>query len=188
MIRVISLERTLERRLAGQRLIKNDAKRVNIGGRPHRLGVAVELLRRHVCRGAHEHPALGQVQVFDVVRRARPKSMITGCFRGVIMMLAGFRSRWMTPLAWASCIASASCRTTATTARGGNGCPGRMNFRAAGPPSKPSTGKAHRRFRRNRGPGTGQGEKAWRRYGLGQKTIAEIELVRPAEVRNFNGD
>jgi hypothetical protein len=67
------------------------------------------------------------------VRRARPKSMITGCFDGVIMMFDGFRSRWMTPLAWASAMARASWRTTAATARGGNCCPERMNFDSGRP-------------------------------------------------------
>jgi hypothetical protein len=49
--------------------------------------------------------------------------MITGWWRGVIMMLAGFRSRWTTPFSWAACMVRASFRTTAATARSGNGRP-----------------------------------------------------------------
>ncbi len=45
---------------------------------------------------------------------ARPKSMITACPRPSSMMLAGFRSRCRTPLAWAAARPAQSCRAIST--------------------------------------------------------------------------
>ncbi len=42
-------------------------------------------------------------------RRARPKSMILTWPSGRMWMLPGFRSRWMTPLAWAKARPSQIC-------------------------------------------------------------------------------
>src|SRR5262249_51112711 len=54
-------------------------------------------------------------------RRARPKSRMTGSPRWLILMLAGFRSRWMTPRRWASSRARASLRTSTADCRCGEG-------------------------------------------------------------------
>ena len=54
----------------------------------------------------------------EFIRRARPKSTITGSRRVpdvLIITFAGFRSRCRTPRAWASCIARASLPTSAAT-------------------------------------------------------------------------
>ena len=52
---------------------------------------------------------------------ARPKSRTLTTPSGVILMFAGFRSRWTMPLSWATSRASAICRAIATAS--GNGKP-----------------------------------------------------------------
>ena len=105
------------------------------------------------------------------------------------MMLDGFRSRWMMPLAWASAIARASCRTTAATARGGSCCTG-----ADEPRERPALEVGHRQVEDavdladSRRPGRGSGGAAWRRPGPRGGTGRGVELLRPGEVRHLEGD
>ena len=56
-----------ERRLPAEHVVTGDPERVDVRPRVHRL--AADLFRGHVQRGAHRHPALGQIE-WDVRREA----------------------------------------------------------------------------------------------------------------------
>ena len=66
------------------------------------LRFAAGLLGRHVGRRAEDGAVGRKVESRSSYQRARPKSIMTSSAPGLIMMLAGFRSRWMIPSRWAS--------------------------------------------------------------------------------------
>ena len=49
--------------------------------------------------------------------KASPKSITTGSLPRLIMMLAGFKSRWTMPFSWAAANPSASLRMSIAAAR-----------------------------------------------------------------------
>ena len=98
-----------ERRPAGQHLVEHAAERPDVGPLVDRL--AARLLGAHVGRGAEERPSRVPpiVTVGDFAQiwsgaslpaaaLASPKSSTLTTPSGVILMLAGFRSRWTMPL------------------------------------------------------------------------------------------
>ena len=108
-----------ERPCARQHLVQHRAKGPDIRAPVGR--VAAGLLRRHVRRRAQDHAhacgpqrqrgrvggsALG---IGSSIAFARPKSSTFTTPSGVILMLAGFRSRWTTPRSCAYSSASAIC-------------------------------------------------------------------------------
>ena len=121
----------LEGPAAGQHLVEHAAERPDVGALVDRL--ALGLLRRHVGRGAEDHPAHGHRRRRDGrrVREARrsppggglksrpsaagssalasPKSSTFTTPSARSLMLAGLRSRWMIPCSWAASSASAIC-------------------------------------------------------------------------------
>ena len=84
---------------------------------------AVELFRRHVRRRSHDLPLRVRCEI-DSSRRASPKSEIIGSPAWSIIMLTGFRSRWMIFCRCASTIARAIFRTSSTASVDGSGFPG----------------------------------------------------------------
>ena len=135
-----------KQRAARQHLEQHHAERPDV--RALVDGPAARLLRRHVGGGAEDHAALGARRrrrasgEFVGARRAldsrssafaRPKSSTFTTPSGVILMLAGFRSRWTMPFSCAASSASAIC------ARDGEGVgqaePSAPGVRAAAMPS-----------------------------------------------------
>ena len=124
-----------KRRFPGEHLPEDDAEGPDVGALVDRL--AARLLGAHVGRGAEDHPGLGPLAAVIVGEReeslesrvaaarpqalARPKSRTLTLPSGVSLTLAGLRSRWTTPLPWASSSASAICRATASASSTASG-------------------------------------------------------------------
>src|SRR5205814_469175 len=109
---------TLEGPATGQQFVQDDSQTVDVASRADRRQIAADLFRRHVRRRA-QHRA-------RPAPTTRPKSMITRSRRFLTMMLAGFKSRWITPRRWASSRAKASLRTTLAAWCWGIGSSGSM--------------------------------------------------------------
>ena len=120
-------------RAAGQHLVQHAAERPDVGALVDRL--AARLLGAHVGRGAENHARRvvagdrDASATCDEVRRRRrsrpatfasPKSSTFTVPSGVILMLAGFRSRWMMPCSCAASSASAICRAIGSASSSGN--------------------------------------------------------------------
>ena len=118
--------RGLEGALEGEALVEGDAEGLDVGAAVEADRAAQELLGGHVGRGAEESPVRVRVGRSASSRRARPKSRITGSPSGVIMMLPGLMSRWMTPASWAAWRARAALskmlgRSRTSSRRGSSG-------------------------------------------------------------------
>src|SRR6185295_14673582 len=86
------LTSSLEGLAAGRHLVQDGAE-----GEDVRPGIGLppfELLRGHVLERAEDHPFGGDVSFSTSLARPKSRSFAPDF---VIMMLAGFRSRWTTP-------------------------------------------------------------------------------------------
>ena len=135
--------------------------------RSMRGGVAGDLLGAHVaraCRSAARSgcgPAL--VRRSASVARATPKSSTFGWPASSTRMLAGLRSRWMTPCSWACCTASHTRASSSRRPRRVEGRGGGRTRPAARRGSTPWRSTAGRpRRRRPRRPGRCRGGAAGR--------------------------
>ena len=113
---------TGKREAAGQHLVEHAAERPDVGALVDAL--TARLLRAHVGGGAEDRAVARLGQVRDARRRrvaafARPKSSTFTTPSGVILMFAGFRSRWTMPFSCAASSASAICRAMASASSSG---------------------------------------------------------------------
>ena len=92
-----------KRPFAGQQLVEDDAKAVDVAAGIDPVRFAAGLLGRHVGRRPQHLSFQGERQLLGTPSRAwpGPKSMTCGWPCSSIMMLSGFRSRWMMPCWWA---------------------------------------------------------------------------------------
>ena len=104
---------------AGQHLVQHAPEGPDVGALVHRQ--AARLLGTHVRGRADDRAVARPVASGGALDRsgdepspatalARPKSSTFTTPSGVILMFAGFRSRWTMPLSWAASSASAICR------------------------------------------------------------------------------
>jgi hypothetical protein len=115
-----------ERAPPAQHLVQHGAEREEIGARVG--GLAAHLLRRHVSRRPHHHPALGRpghqngvVSVAGgraILEAREAKSRILATPSLVTNTFSGFKSRWISARACAAPRPRAICVATSSASRG----------------------------------------------------------------------